>query len=66
VTTHNECRDEIFWQYALRDEKPPLNEIIGVKKLDLSFNKLGNQTAMYISRALKTDQYLRQVNLRSN
>lgn len=40
--------------------------MIGLKKIDLSFNKLGKFAAFHISRALKIDSYLRALNLRSN
>ena len=55
ITTHCEYRDQIFWQYGLRNELPPPHLVIGLKQLDLSFNKLSTSAAMYISRSLKTD-----------
>lgn len=66
VIKHSEARDEIFWQYGLRSELPPPNEVVGLKKLDLSINKLGNFTAYHLSKALKNDCFLRQLNLCSN
>lgn len=66
ITKHCEARDEIYWKYALRDEVPTPNEVFGIKKLDLSFNKLGVQTAFHIGQAIKNDSYLKQLNLRSN
>jgi hypothetical protein len=28
---HGEARDEVYWQYGLRNEIPPLSAIIGIK-----------------------------------
>ena len=66
IIKHSEARDEIFWQYGLRAELPPASEIIGLKKFDLSINKLGNNAAFLLSKALKDDCFLRQLNLCSN
>lgn len=66
IIKHSEARDEVFWQYGLRGELPPPNEIIGLKKFDLSLNKLGDQAAFHLSQALKTDRFLRMLDLASN
>jgi hypothetical protein len=59
VISHGEARDEVFWVYGLRNELPPYEEIKGIKKLDISCNKLGDLTATKIARALKTDTFMR-------
>ena len=59
-------RDQIFWSYGLRNEKPPLNEKLGLISLNLSGNKLGNESADIITKALSTDQYLRAIYLNDN
>jgi hypothetical protein len=66
IVCHCESRDEIYWKYGLRDELPPYDAVIGIKKLDLSFNKLGKRAIQNIGNALKTDRYLLSLNLRSN
>lgn len=66
VILHCESRDETYWKYGLRDELPPYEAVVGIKKLDLSFNKLGRKTLLGIGTALKTDRYLLSLNLRSN
>jgi len=66
VVCHSESRDETYWKYGLRDELPPYEAVLGIKKLDLSFNKLGKRTLNGIGTALKTDRYLLSLNLRSN
>jgi hypothetical protein len=66
VISHGESRDEIYWKYGLRDELPPYEVVLGIKKLDLSFNKLGNKTLRGIGTALKTDKFLLSLDLRSN
>lgn len=63
---HCEHRDEIFWKYGLRNEVPPHDQVVGIKRLDLSFNKLGDRAAYSLGMALKTDRYLLALNLRSN
>lgn len=63
---HSESRDETYWKYGLRDELPPYEAVLGIKKLDLSFNKLGKKSLLGIGSALKTDRYLLSLNLRSN
>ncbi len=50
----------------MRDELPPYDAVIGIKKLDLSYNKLGKRAIQNIGVALKTDRYLLSLNLRSN
>jgi hypothetical protein len=63
---HCEFRDEIFWKYGLRNEVPPHEEVVGIKLLDLSFNKLSEKATYLIGKTLKTDRYLLALNLRSN
>lgn len=63
---HCEYRDEIYWKYGLRNEMPPIEQIRGLKLLDLSFNKLGEKAAYTLGRALVVDRYLMALNLRSN
>jgi len=63
---HCEYRDEIFWKYGLRNEIPPHEEVVGIKLLDLSFNKLSEKACYLIGKTLKTDRYLLALNLRSN
>lgn len=63
---HCEFWDEIFWKYGLRNEVPPHNQVIGIKRLDVSFNKLGEKAIWNLGRALKTDRYLLALNLKSN
>ena len=41
IVKHSEHRDQIFWKYGLRNDEPPFESITGIKKFDLSFNKLG-------------------------
>ena len=50
----------------MRSELPPADKVIGLKKFDLSVNKLGYQAAKHISQSLKTDCFLRMLNLSSN
>ena len=59
-------RDQIIWSYGLRNEKPPLNEKLGLISLNLSNNKLGNETADILTKVLSTDQYLRAIYLNDN
>lgn len=66
VLSHCESRDETYWKYGLRDELPPYEAVLGIKKLDVSFNKLGRRTLLGIGTALKTDRYLLSLNLKSN
>ena len=40
--------------------------MIGLKKFDLSFNKLGSDAAYRIAKALKNDRYLLALNLKQN
>ena len=63
---HTEARDEIIWKYGLRGEAPPPDALIGLKKFDLSFNKLSSKTAFAFAKALKSDRYLLQLNFKSN
>ena len=66
ISMHCELRDEIIWKYALRSEYPPPEKLTGIKKFDLSYNKLGEKSAIAIGKALKADNYLLALNLRSN
>jgi hypothetical protein len=66
VSMHMEKRDEVVWKYALRDELPPTEALEGLKKFDLSFNKLGSKTVFAIGKALKNDKYLISLNLKQN
>ena len=66
IVTHGEFRDEIFWKYGLRNELPPPSQIQGVKKIDLSFNKLSEKTAYHLGRVLQADRYVHAVSLRAN
>jgi Leucine-rich repeat (LRR) protein len=66
IVTHCECRDEIFWKYGLRNELPPHSSLRGLKKIDLSFNKLGERTVYQLGRTLAPDRYIAAVSLRSN
>ena len=59
-------RDQIIWSYGLRNEKPPINEKLGLISLNLSNNKLGNETADILTKVLSTDQYLRAIYLNDN
>ena len=61
-----EKRDEVVWKYALRDELPPPEALEGLKKFDLSFNKLGSKAAFAIGKTLKNDKYLISLNLKQN
>ena len=66
ITKHAQRRDQIIWSYGLRNEKPPLNSKMGLISLNLSGNKLGNESADYITKVLGTDQYMRAVYLNNN
>jgi len=59
-------RDQIIWSYGLRNEKPPINEKLGLISLNLSNNKLGSETADILTKVLSTDQYLRAIYLNDN
>ena len=66
ITKHAQRRDQIIWSYGVRNEKPPLNAKMGLISLNLSGNKLGNESADYITKVLGTDQYMRAVYLNNN
>lgn len=66
IVGHCEARDIIKWKYGLRDEQAPAHELVGLKSLDLSFNKLGANAANAISLALKQDRYILSLNLSQN
>ena len=60
-------RDQIIWSYGLRNEKPLNNDYKkGLISINLSGNKLGNDSAELIANALGTDQYLRAIYLNEN
>lgn len=48
IVSHCEHRDLIYWKYGLRNELPPIEAVVGLKKLDLSFNKFGEKAAKFI------------------
>lgn len=66
IVGHFEARDVVQWKYGLRNEQAPSHELLGLKSLDLSFNKLGAEAAKALSLALKHDRYLRSLDLRHN
>ena len=66
ITKHSQRRDQIIWSYGLRNEKPPMNSKMGLISLNLSWNKLSNESAEVIAKILGTDQYLRAVYLNEN
>lgn len=66
IVAHCEYRDQVYWKYGLRDEIPHPSAVIGLKKVDFSFNKLGEKACKYLGQALKADRYLLSLNLRSN
>ena len=66
ITKHSQRRDQIIWSYGLRNEKPPMNSKMGLISLNLSGNKLSNESAEVIAKILGTDQYLRAVYLNEN
>ena len=66
ITKHAQRRDQIIWSYGLRNEKPPLNSKMGLISLNLSGNKLGNESAEAIVKVLNTEQYLRAIYLNEN
>ena len=60
-------RDQIIWSYGLRNEKPLNNDYKkGLISINISGNKLGNDSAELIANALGTDQYLRAIYLNDN
>lgn len=66
IVAHCEFRDEVYWKYGLRNELPPVEALVGIKQLDLSFNKLGEYAICAIGKAVKADRYLLALNLRYN
>ena len=66
ISSHQEYKDELIWQYGLRNEKPPFWQLQGLKKLNLSHNALTIKTIRVINRTIKSDNYCRCLNLRAN
>lgn len=66
LSSHQEEKDEQVWKYGLRNEKPPRESMLSLKKLNLSHNQLGLRTVRIINRTIKSDQYCRALNLRAN
>ena len=66
ITKQAQRRDQIIWSYGLRNEKPPSNYKSGLISINLSGNKLANESAEYLVKVLGTDQYLRAVYLNEN
>lgn len=66
ITAHAESRDEVYWKYGLRNELPPASQLVGIKKLDLSFNKLGSKALFNLSNVIRHDRYILAINLRAN
>ncbi len=66
ITAHAEYRDQIYWKYGLRNEIPPADQLIGIKRLDLSFNKLSERTLFNIGKVMRHDRYILALNLRAN
>ena len=59
-------RDQIIWSYGLRNENPPSNYKTGLISINLSGNKLSNESAECLIKVLSSDQYLRAVHLNNN
>ena len=66
ITKHSQRRDQIIWSYGLRNEKPSASTKLGLISINLSGNKLGNESAEAFVKVLGTDQYLRAVYLNEN
>ena len=66
ISAHQEAKDEIIWQYGLRNERPPDSKINSLKKLNLSHNQLTIKTIRAINRSIKSDSYCRALSLRAN
>ena len=66
ISSHQEAKDEIIWQYGLRNEKPPVTRMNSLKKLNLSHNQLTIRTVRVINRSIKSDNYCRALSLRAN
>ena len=60
-------RDQIFWSYGLRNEKPPNNDYSrGLISVGLKGNFFNEITSLNISNSLLTDQYIRSIDLSEN
>ena len=66
IQSHQESKDELIWQYGLRNETPPIDDMKSLKRLILSHNNLTVKTIHQISRSIKNDIHLRELNLRAN
>ena len=66
LSTQQAVKDELVWQYGLRNETPPSDQMTSLKKLVLSHNRLTVKTVRYINRLIKSDSYLRSLDLRGN
>ena len=66
ITKQAQRRDQIIWSYGLRNENPPSNYKTGLISLNLSGNKLSNESAECLIKVLSSDQYLRAVHLNNN
>ena len=66
ITKQAQRRDQITWSYGLRNENPPSNYKTGLISINLSGNKLSNESAECLIKVLSSDQYLRAVHLNNN
>lgn len=67
ITRQSQLRDEIYWEYGLRNKLPlNLEKFKGLVYLDLSFNRLFNESAINIADALLNDNFIRAINLDNN
>ena len=66
ITKQAQRRDQIIWSYGLRNENPPSNYKTGLISINLSRNKLSNESAECLIKVLSSDQYLRAVHLNNN
>ena len=67
ISRQAQRRDQIIWSYGLRNEKPLNNDYKkGLISINLSGNKLGNNSAEFIVNSLTTDQYIRAIYLNDN
>ena len=66
ISKQAQRRAQIIWSYGLRNENPPSNYKTGLISINLSGNKLSNESAECLIKVLNTDQYLRAVHLKNN
>ena len=66
ITKQAQRRDQIIWSYGLGNENPPSNYKTGLISINLSGNKLSNESAECLIKVLSSDQYLRAVHLNNN